>query len=68
MPSSAVQQHSACRIEGQRARLSALLSYLLMKADLPATPRGLFATWKEIIDILEKRKNGKTYQYEAVIP
>jgi fatty acid desaturase len=40
----------------------------LIKDDLPPSPVGLVATWKEIIPILERQKTDKTYQYTAPLP
>ncbi|MFN8487824.1 MAG: fatty acid desaturase [Caldilineaceae bacterium] len=39
-----------------------------IKADLPPCPVGLYATWQEIIPILQKQKVDPTYQYVAPLP
>jgi len=36
--------------------------------DLPASPKGLIATWKEIIAILRKQKDDPSYRYVPVVP
>jgi fatty acid desaturase len=40
----------------------------LIEKDLPPTPHGLYATWKEISAILEKQEKDSTYQYVAPLP
>jgi len=39
-----------------------------IKADLPPCPVGLYATWNEIIPILQKQKVDPTYQYVPPLP
>lgn len=36
--------------------------------DLPPTPHGLRATWKEIFEILDKQEKDPTYQYQPPCP
>ncbi len=38
----------------------------LIEAELPATPRGLFQTWGQIISILKRQKKEPDYQYDAL--
>lgn len=40
----------------------------MIKHDLPPTPRGLVAVWKEINAILKKQDADPTYQHEPLIP
>jgi fatty acid desaturase len=40
----------------------------LIKADLPECPHGLFATWKQIAEILRRQKIDPTYQYSPALP
>ena len=39
-----------------------------IQADLPPSPRGLVATWREVIPILRRQKIDPTYQYVAKLP
>lgn len=39
-----------------------------IKADLPACPNGIIATWKHLIPILQRQKADPTYQYVANLP
>ena len=39
-----------------------------IKADLPPCPRGLVASWREIIPILKRQKTDPTYQHVAPLP
>jgi fatty acid desaturase len=39
-----------------------------IKEDLPPSPVGLYATWREIIPILQKQKADPTYQYIPQLP
>jgi fatty acid desaturase len=39
-----------------------------IKSDLPRSPVGLLATWKEIIPILQKQRVDPKYQYAAALP
>jgi fatty acid desaturase len=39
-----------------------------IKNDLPPCPNGLYAAWKEIIDILKKQESDPEYQYTAPLP
>lgn len=47
-------------------RLSEL--HALIEADLPACPRGLFETWKQIGMILNRQKQDPMYQFSPVLP
>jgi fatty acid desaturase len=40
----------------------------LIRHDLPPTPRGLIAAWKEIDAIVSRQIKDPTYQYEAPLP
>lgn len=40
----------------------------LIRHDLPPTPRGLAATWREIIAILRRQEKDPTYQHVAPLP
>lgn len=40
----------------------------LIEHDLPATPDGLVAVWKEICAILQKQQIDPSYQHEVVLP
>ena len=40
----------------------------LIRHDLPPTPVGLWATWREIIAILQRQKADPKYQYVAELP
>ena len=39
-----------------------------IEADMPPYPRGLIATWREILPILERQKQDPTYQFVAPLP
>ncbi|MEO6054161.1 MAG: fatty acid desaturase [Chthoniobacterales bacterium] len=39
-----------------------------MEADLPSAPHGLWATWKQIIPVLEKQKKDPNYSYIPELP
>jgi len=40
----------------------------LIKHELPPTPHGLIATWKEIDETVRRQRTDPTYQYEALLP
>lgn len=40
----------------------------LIKYDLPPTPHGLYATWKQIVPILERQRKEPGYQYAPEVP
>jgi hypothetical protein len=40
----------------------------LIKADLPPSPKGLIATWKELLPILKRQKADPKYQYVTPLP
>jgi len=40
----------------------------MIQHELPPTPHGLIATWKEIDDAVRRQKTDPTYQYEAPLP
>jgi fatty acid desaturase len=40
----------------------------LIKEDLPPCPRGIIATWREILAILAKQEIDPSYQYTAPVP
>jgi fatty acid desaturase len=40
----------------------------LIRHELPASPRGLLQTWKQIITILKRQRVEPDYQYSAVLP
>jgi fatty acid desaturase len=40
----------------------------LIKDDMPPCPRGLYETWKQINDILQRQKVDPSYQYVAPLP
>jgi fatty acid desaturase len=40
----------------------------LIRHDLPHTPHGLYATWKQIIPILERQRKEPGYQYAPEVP
>jgi fatty acid desaturase len=40
----------------------------IIKADLPECPRGLFATWKQIIAIIRKQRTDPGYQFIPTLP
>jgi fatty acid desaturase len=40
----------------------------LIKDQMPECPRGLYATWKHIGEILERQKSEPGYQFEAKLP
>jgi fatty acid desaturase len=47
-------------------RLGAL--HRLIKADMPECPRGLYATWKLLMEIQKKQEADPTYQYVPPMP
>ena len=42
--------------------------HLLLKPDLPPTPNGIVATWKQIATILREQSKNPTYQYSPPCP
>ncbi|MCG3180857.1 MAG: hypothetical protein BIFFINMI_03220 [Phycisphaerae bacterium] len=40
----------------------------LIRADLPECPRGLLATWRQIIAIMKRQKQDPTYRFQADLP
>jgi fatty acid desaturase len=42
--------------------------HALIRHDLPPTPDGLIAVWKEIGTILKTQEKDPTYQHQVVLP
>jgi fatty acid desaturase len=42
--------------------------HALIKHDMPPCPRGLYQTWKQINEILQRQKVDAGYQYVAPLP
>ena len=40
----------------------------IIKDDLPPCPRGLYETWKQIVEVKRKQKEDPDYRYEAELP